>query len=80
MSYQSVQSAISQSKSSSYVPPVNGEELGSKAFFYGIDREEDWPETVQKGWNAAFDRCADGIAVDSYLAASAFVEAVIGIG
>lgn len=80
MSYQSVQSVLTQIKNPSFVPPVDNAELGRKAFFYGIDRQEGWPETVQAGWNAAFDRCADGIAVDDYMAASAFVEAVIGMG
>lgn len=80
MSYQSVQSAIVQIKNPSFVPPVDGTELGRKAFFYGIDRQESWPEAMKEGWNAAFDKVADGIAVDDYLAASAFVEAVIGMG
>lgn len=78
MSYQSVQSAIVQIKNPSYVPPVDCAELGRKAFFYGLDRQESWPEAMKEGWNAAFDKVADGIAAEDYLAAAAFVDSVVG--
>lgn len=77
MSYQSVQTALVQIRNPSFVPPVNGEELGKEAFFYAIDREESWPDAVQRGWNAAFDKVAGGIAIDDYLAAAKFVEEVL---
>lgn len=78
MSYQSVQSVLSQMKNPSYVSPVDPFVLGRRAFNLGIDLQESVPVEVKRGWECAFNKCADGIALQDYKAASAFVDAVLG--
>lgn len=78
MSYQSVQSVLSQLRNPSYVSPVDPFVLGRQAFNLGIDLQESAPVEVKRGWEAAFVKCAEGIAIEDYKAAAAFVESVLG--
>jgi hypothetical protein len=78
MSYQSVQSVLSQLRNPAYVCPVDPFVLGRRAFNLGIDLQESAPAAVKRGWEAAFIKCTNEISAEDYKAASAFVDSVLG--
>jgi len=77
LSYASVEMAVVEcSRNPSYVSPVDPETLGKRAFRVGLMIKDWWSAEIQNGWEMAFNRCVDGVALEDYKAADALIEAI----
>jgi len=78
VSIQKIESAlVESSQNPNFVPFVSRFKLGRMAFRYGLMVKDWWDKEVQSGWELSFNNCADGIALQDYKAAAAFVDSFL---